>query len=263
MTNEIEGLSEAVLFERVGAHVAMVTLNRPEVRNAVNGDVTRGMEAAIARTEADNQIRVVILAANGERSFCAGADLSVVAKGQASELRTERGGFAGFVRAPRTKPWIAAVNAPALGGGLEFCLTCDMIVAGRSAQFGLPEVKRGLYAGAGGSFRLPRAIPRHVALEMITTGRSIDAQRAYALGLVNCVVDDVRAAALELAEEIAANAPLSIRESLAVARIADDLSEQELWQLSGEAGQRVAASPDSKEGARAFVEKRAPVWSSV
>jgi enoyl-CoA hydratase/carnithine racemase len=255
--------NEAILVDRPSVHVMRATLNRPDVRNAVNGDVARGLEAAVDNAESDNDVRVVILAAAGDKSFCAGADLAAVAAGRGAELSTERGGFAGFVRAQRRKPWIAMVNSNALGGGLELCLACDMIVAARSARFGLPEVKRGIFAGAGGAFRLPLAIPRAVALEMLATGDPIDAERALVLGLVNRVVDsqELLSATLTLAEVIAGNAPVSVRESLALGRVAHEHPEGEMWRRNSDAGRRVMASQDAKEGPRAFLEKRPPAWT--
>jgi enoyl-CoA hydratase/carnithine racemase len=240
-----------------------VTLNRPEVRNAVNGEVARGLEAAVDAAESDDEVRVIILAAAGRRSFCAGADLSEVAAGRAGELSTERGGFAGFVRAARSKPWLAMVSSSALGGGLELCLACDMVVAARAARFGLPEVKRGIFAGAGGAFRLPLAIPRAIAFEMIITGDSIDADRAFSLGLINHVVDDndLLPSTLALADRVAVNAPIAVRESLALGRVAREHPETQMWRLNVETGRRVMVSQDAKEGARAFLEKRPPRWT--
>lgn len=253
---------DVVLLDRPADHVMRVTLNRPAMRNAVNGALAQALEAAIDQTEADDHVRVVILAAAGDRSFCAGADLAAAAAGKAAEMVTARGGFAGFVRAPRTKPWIAAVNSNALGGGLELCLACDMVVAARSARFGLPEVKRGIFAGAGGVFRLPKAIPRAVALEMIATGDPISADRAYELGLINRVVEDaaLMEAALALAQAVLINAPLSVRLSLGLARVADELDEDELWRRSGEVARAIVASEDAREGPQAFLEKRSPHW---
>lgn len=253
---------QPVLFKRLGRHIALVTLNRPAVRNAINRAATRLLESYVRAVEDDNDIRVAVLAAAGEKAFCAGADLAETAAGHGLELRTADGGFAGFVHAPRCKPWIAAVQGFALGGGLELPLACDIIVAAKGAVFGLPEASRGILAGAGGMFRLPRAIPRAVAIEMLITGTPIDAARAYALGLVNRVVDeaDLLAEAITIAERVAANAPMSVRESLALSRIAHDHSEADLWTLSTAASARVLACEDSREGPRAFVEKRPPVW---
>ena len=254
--------SEHILFERVGAHIALVTLNRPEARNAINAAMTLRLEEIVRTVEREPELRVAILTASPGKAFCAGADLAEVAAGRGLSLMTAEGGFAGFVHAPRSKPWIAAVHGFAMGGGLEFSLACDMVIAADNAMFGLPEPKRGLVAGAGGMFRLPRAIPRAIALEMLTTGASIDAKRAYELGLVNRVVaeEQLVAQAIAMAEQIAANAPLSVRESLALGRIAAERREDELWQLSAQVTRRIIACEDSQEGSRAFVEKRAPVW---
>jgi len=197
-------------------------------------------------------------------AFCAGADLADVAAGRGPSLVTRDGGFAGFVYASRQKPWIAAVHGFAMGGGLEFALACDMVVAASDAVFGLPEPKRGLLAAAGGAYRLPRAIARAIALEMLTTGATIDAQRAHDIGLVNRVVElaALPQAALALAAQVAANAPLSVRESLAIGRAAAEWDEAALRRFSAEATARVMASDDAREGPRAFVEKRPPVWRS-
>lgn len=252
----------ATLFEIVRPHVALVTINRPDARNAINGAVAEGLEAAVKRIEEDADIRVAILTAAGGKSFSAGADLKEVAAGRGAEIVRPNGGFAGFVQAARMKPWIAAVRGAALGGGLELSLACDMIVAADTASFGLPEVKRGIFAGAGGILRLPRAIPRALALEMIATGEPIDAARAASLGLVNRVVGDdaVLEAAIDLGERIAANAPLAVQHSLHVARAAAG-GEDELWQLNRNAAKVVLRSADAREGPKAFMEKRAPVWT--
>ena len=252
--------NRAVLFERIGKHVALVTLNREDKRNAVNGDITRGLVSALETVENDPELRVAILAAKGT-VFCAGADLSEIGKGGASMLTTKEGGFGGFVKASRTKPWIAAVAGKAFGGGCEFALACDLVIAGEQAQFGLPEVKRGLIAGAGGAFRIARALPRAVGIEMAITGQPITAQFALAHGMVNRVVEgDVVAAAIEMANEIASNAPLSVQESLRLARSAFDLNEQELWDETDNSTAVVMKSEDAKEGPRAFLQKRAPEW---
>ncbi|GER14496.1 enoyl-CoA hydratase-related protein [Variovorax boronicumulans] len=255
----------AVTVERLPGHVALVTIDRPEARNAVNGDVASGLEAAVDATEADDDIRAVVLTGAGREAFCAGADLKEVSAGRGSALRTERGGFAGFVYRERSKPWIAAVNGKALAGGTELVLACDLVVAVRQAAFGLPEVLRGLIAAAGGLYRLPRAIPPNIALELILTAGQLDAERAHGFGLVNRLVPDVdglREAALALAAEIARNGPVAVRQSLRVAREANSgLDEAALRALTRDAFERVAASEDFKEGPRAFIEKRAPRWS--
>ncbi|PBI92109.1 Carnitinyl-CoA dehydratase [Variovorax boronicumulans] len=255
----------AVTVERLPGHVALVTIDRPEARNAVNGDVASGLEAAVDATEADDDIRAVVLTGAGREAFCAGADLKEVSAGRGSALRTERGGFAGFVYRERSKPWIAAVNGKALAGGTELVLACDLVVAVRQAAFGLPEVLRGLIAAAGGLYRLPRAIPPNIALELILTAGQLDAERAHGFGLVNRLVADVdalREAALALAAEIARNGPVAVRQSLRVAREANSgLDEAALRALTRDAFERVAASEDFKEGPRAFIEKRAPRWT--
>ena len=246
----------------VRGHVAVLTINRPEARNAVNGDVAAGMEAAIDRLEADDDLWVGVVTGAGP-VFSAGADLKAVSTGQAAGMQTERGGFAGIARRERLKPMIAAVDGPALAGGCEIVLSCDLVVASTNARFGIPEVKRSLIAGAGGLFRLPRALPSRIAMELALTGDPIDAERAYALGLVNRLVDPGKAvdAAVELAEAICLNAPLSVRESRTVVRAAmgaDD--EDELWRVTNECFGRIAGTEDFVEGPKAFIEKRAPQW---
>src|SRR5437870_12238631 len=202
-----------VEYEQRG-RVAILTIRRPEARNAVNGEVAKSMEAGIDRLEDDPEVWVGVVAGEGP-VFSAGADPKVIAAGNPAELQTERGGFGGITRRERTKPLVAAVDGPALAGGCEIALACDMIVASRQAAFGLPEVKRSLVAAAGGLFRLPRALPRNVALEIALTGDPIDADRAYNLGLVNELVDPGQALdkAVALAERICANAPLAVRPS--------------------------------------------------
>src|SRR5438067_5166615 len=194
-----------VEYEQRG-RVAVLTITRPAARNAVNADVARAMEAGIDRLEADGDVWAGVVAGEGP-VFSAGADLKVIASGRPQDLLTERGGFGGIARRDRMKPLVAAVDGPALAGGCEIALACDLIVASRRAAFGLPEVKRSLVAAAGGLFRLPRAVPRNVALEVALTGDPIDAERAYNLGLVNELVeaDEAVDKALALAERICAN----------------------------------------------------------
>jgi enoyl-CoA hydratase/carnithine racemase len=255
-------MADPVLVERAGDHVAVVTLNRPAARNAVDPGLARALARAVAETEADDAIRAVVLAGTGP-VFCAGADLTVIAAGRGDDLWTEAGGFAGFVHAARAKPWIAAIDGPALAGGCEIALACELIVVGEGASFGLPEVTRGLVAAAGGLYRLPRALPRAIALELILTGGRLEAARAHALGLVNRLVasGSARDEAVALAAVIAGNAPLAVRESLAVARLVPDSDEAALRAASAAARARVQASEDYREGPRAFVEKRPPHWS--
>ncbi len=255
-------LTAAVLHERIDTHIALVTINRPDARNAVNPDVATQMDAIVTALEADPDIRVVILQGAGEAAFCAGADLKAVAAGQGDGLWTQNGGFAGFVFMPRRKVWIAAVDAAAVAGGCELALACDLIVASNRAFFALPEVKRGLIAVAGGVYRLPRRLPPSIALEMIATGEPLSAERAYQLGLVNRLTDagEARAVAIDLAQVIAANAPLAVERSMAIARQAQDLPEEALRKLSSEARAFIMTTADFREGPRAFVEKRAPQW---
>src|SRR5829696_5401191 len=211
---------------RQEGRVAVLTINRPEARNAVNGDVARSMEEGLDRLEEDEDIWVGIITGAGP-VFSAGADLKAIASGQAADLQTKRGGFGGIAARQRTKPLIAAVDGPALAGGCEIALACDLVVASTAARFGLPEVKRSLVAAAGGLFRLPRALPRNVAMELALTGDPIDAERAHALGLVNQLVEPGKAleAAMALAERINANAPIAVRQSRRVlleGMLADD-----------------------------------------
>lgn len=248
-------------FEQRG-HVAVLTINRPEARNAVNGDVANGLEAAVDRVEETDDVWVAVLTGAGT-TFSAGADLKAIAAGQAASLQTQRGGFAGFVRRDRTKPVIAAVDGPALAGGCEIVLACDLVVASTNARFGLPEVKRSLAAAAGGLFRLPQVLPPRIAMELVLTGEPIEADRAHQLGMVNRLVDPGKAvdAAVELAETICANAPLAVRASrkvvLASLAFAD---EDALWRMSGQAMFDLMQTEDFAEGPRAFIEKRAPEW---
>jgi enoyl-CoA hydratase len=245
----------------VDGPVAVITLNRPEARNAVNGELATALDAALDNVESDDAVWVAILAAEGP-VFSAGADLKAIAGGRIHELRTGNG-FAGITHRQRTKPLIAAVDGPALAGGLEIVLSCDLVVASTRASFGIPEVKRSLVAAAGGLLRLPKVLPRNVALEMGLTGDPISAERAHQLGLVNELTEpgEVLAAAHRLAGRIVAGAPVAVRETRRVMLAAAAGDETELWKLSDEAMQRARSSEDAAEGPRAFIEKRPPVWS--
>lgn len=250
----------SVDFEQRGPF-AVIKINRPEARNAVNGAVAAGIEEAIDRIEADDSIWVGIL--TGEPPvFCAGADLKEINSGNAAGLVTKKGGFAGFVQRERTKPVIAAVDGPALAGGTEIVLASDLVVASTTATFGIPEVKRSLVAGAGGLFRLGRKIPLNVAMELTLTGDPIDAARAHHFGLVNRLVEPGQALdeAIELAEQICANAPVAVRESRKIVLEATNAPDDVGWSMSA-AGMGVAmSSEDFSEGLTAFIEKRPPVW---
>lgn len=253
-------VARMVRFEKNG-RVGVITIDRPEAKNAVNGEVANGIEAAIDELEGDNELWVGVLASSGD-VFCAGADLKAISSGQAGALQTARGGFGGFVRREREKPVIAAVDGPALAGGCELVLACDMVVASTRARFGLPEVKRSLVAAAGGLFRLPRVLPRAIALEVVLTGDPISAERAYHHGLINELVEPGQAfeAALALAGRVSANAPLAVRESRKIVLAAHDTPDEELWGMSGKAFANLIGTEDFQEGPRAFIEKRAPEW---
>ena len=241
--------------------IAIITLNRPEARNAVSQQLAEDLEAAIDRLEADDALWIGILCGNGP-AFCAGADLKAIASGEA-RLTTKRGGFAGLVRRVRTKPLIAAVEGPAVAGGTEIVLSCDLVVASTTARFGLPEVKRSLVANAGGLFRLPRALPINVAMEMALTGDDLDAEAAHRHGLVNRLVQPghALATAMELAEAVNANAPLAVRASRRVVLAARLLEDDEAFEVAADATREVFRTEDFREGPRAFVEKRSPIWT--
>jgi len=249
----------AVHFEARGRH-AVITLDRPEARNAVDSQLAADLEEAIDRLEDDRDLWTGLLCGAGP-VFCAGADLKAVASGTA-DLTTERGGFAGIVQRRRTKPLIAVVEGPALAGGCEIVLSCDLVVASTGARFGLPEVKRSLIANAGGLLRLPRAMPRNLAMEMILTGDPIDAGDAHRHGLVNHLVESGSALeeAVDLADRIAANAPLAVRASRSVVVDGALVDEEQGFALSREAAGEVFRSEDFREGPRAFIEKRPPNW---
>ncbi len=258
-------MSEAVLFQADG-RVGIITLNRPEARNAVNGAVALAFEAAIDRLENDPDIWVGLLCANTEGQqrpvFCAGADLKTVNAGQAATMYTERGGFAGFVYRERTKPLVVAVDGLATAGGLEIVLAADLVVASTRSSFGLAEVTRNLIAAAGGLFRLPRAIGQAAAMEAILTGEPISAQRAHDLGLVNRLVESDRTfvEAQALAQQISRAAPLAVRASRQVVLAAATADDQTLKRMSDDLFNQVVNSEDTREGLAAFIEKRPAEW---
>jgi crotonobetainyl-CoA:carnitine CoA-transferase CaiB-like acyl-CoA transferase/enoyl-CoA hydratase/carnithine racemase len=256
---------DAVVAERRG-HVLLVTINRPDARNAVSVAVARGIGEALERAEHDPDIRVVVLTGSGDLAFCAGQDLKEAAAGVFPDGdQAQRWGFAGYVRHAVSTPTIAAVNGFALGGGTEIVLASDLAVAAETATFGLPEVRRGIIAAAGGTFRLPRQIPSKVAMEAILTGRPITAARALELGLVNRVVPPERLLdeALALAEEIIENAPVAVQASKRIARGIDDGSyalEDEDWRRTERESRLVMTTHDAREGLQAFAQKRTPQW---
>jgi enoyl-CoA hydratase len=250
--------ADDVLVRAQGA-VLVISINRPDQRNAINGAVSRGVAAALDQLESSPELRVAVLHGVGS-SFCAGMDLKAFAAGEV--IRDPSRGFAGLVAGPPAKPLIAAVEGWALGGGFEIVLACDLVTAGRGARFGLPEVKRGLAARGGGLFRLPQRLPRSLAMELIMTGAPLDAERAAAHGLVNRLVEDggALAAALDLATQIAANAPMSVRASKRVALESAAWPVGEEFDRQSEYLEPVFASRDAGEGVTAFREKRDPQW---
>ncbi|MGH8989307.1 MAG: crotonase/enoyl-CoA hydratase family protein [Acidimicrobiales bacterium] len=254
-------MADEVLRERRG-HVEILTINRPEARNAINGAVSQGLAAAFNRLGEDPDAWVVVLTGSGDKAFSAGMDLKAFAAGGGAAVMSASGGFAGVARRTFEKPVIAAVNGSALAGGLEVMLSCDLVVAADHATFGIPEAKRGLVAGAGGLFRLPRRLPLSVALELALTGDPIDAERAYQLGLVNRVVprQQLMEEALALAERIAENAPLAVRLSKSVMLRSLGADDETGWRLTDEAVGVIFGSADAMEGPVAFAEKRRPRW---
>jgi len=259
----------AVLTERQG-HILIVTINRPEARNAVNAAVHAGIGTALEQAEHDPEIRVVIVTGAGDKSFCAGADLVALSRGESlapDDPAQQAWGFGGFAAHPISKPVIGAVNGFAFGGGCELALMCDLVVAADHAQFALPEVKVGLFAAAGGAFRLAQQLPRKLAMEYMLTGDPIPAARAAAFGLVNHVVPlaDLMPAAIALAEKIAANAPLSVQASKRVALGIDEgriAADAPYWEHNTRERAVLMRSEDAREGPRAFAEKRKPVWKA-
>lgn len=254
-------MADEVLRERRG-HIEVLTINRPEARNAINGAVSTAMAAVLDELTEDPDVWVVVLTGAGEKAFSAGMDLKAFAAGEGDAIINVPGGFGGIARRDFPKPLIAAVNGSALAGGLELMLACDLVVAADHATFGIPEAKRGLLAAGGGLVRLPKRIPIAVALELALTGDPLDAERALAHGLVNRVVPrhQLMEEALDLAERIAENAPLSVRHSKDVMRRAAELPEAEAWRVSDAAVGVVFSSADAMEGPVAFAEKRKPNW---
>ena len=252
-----------VLFEHRDG-VALVTLNRPEARNAVNPSLAAAFETAVDRIEDDRNIRAAVLTGAGP-VFCAGMDLKAFLGGETDGIMGGPNGFAGFVRRRRTKPIIAAVEGAALAGGFEIMLSCEMVVAGRSAVFGLPEPKIGLVAAAGGAMRLSRRIPRVLANRMVLTAEPVDAETAFAYGLLNTVCDDGAALdeALALADKVALRAPDAIRLSMGLLQSAHEAREDAGWAANDNAMHEVTASPDAREGVSAFLEKRPPRWTGT
>ncbi len=261
----------AVLVERRG-NVAVITINRPEARNAINGAVSIGVGDALEEAGRGPDVRAVVITGAGDKSFCAGADLKAIARRE-NLYHPDHGewGFAGYVHHFIDKPTIAAVNGAAFGGGTEIAMASDLVVATESAKFGLPEVKRGLVAAAGGVFRIMNHLPRKVAMELLLTGEPITASDACEWGLINQVVKDgaeegsVLDAALALAARITVNAPLSVQASKRIAYGVDDgviTDEEPGWERTMREMRVLIRSEDAKEGPLAFAEKREPVWKA-
>lgn len=253
-------MNDTVLTEAKDG-VLTITINRPEAKNAVNTAVAVGIAAAIDELDRNPELTVGILTGAGG-TFCAGMDLKAFLKGERPPEDIAKRGFGGLVEAPPKKPLIGALEGFILAGGLELSLACDITVCSESSTFGIPEVKRGLVAAAGGVVKLPRLIPKRVAIEMALTGEPISSQRAYELGLVNHVVaeDQVMAKARELADLIAANGPLAVAASKRCIEESEDWSAKEMLQKQMRIVAPVFQSEDAQEGPRAFAEKRTPAW---
>ncbi|WP_433222498.1 crotonase/enoyl-CoA hydratase family protein [Microtetraspora malaysiensis] len=254
-------MSDEVLVE-VDGGVAVVTINRPQARNAINGPVARGIAALMDELDERKDVSAIVLTGAGG-TFCAGMDLKGFLNGDMPVV--EGRGFGGLTENPPKKPLVAAVEGYALAGGFELVLSCDVVVASEEAKFGLPEPKRGLVAAAGGIMRLPRRIPYHVAMEIALTGDHYPAARLYELGLVNRVTPagGALAGALELARAIAANAPLALAATKKIVVESADWSREEMFARQGEIANPVFGSADAMEGAAAFAEKRAPRWTGA
>ena len=252
-------MSEPAILTEARGRVFVITLNRPHLRNAFDRRQSEELGAAIDRLEQDDALRVAVITGAGS-TFSAGTDLKAYAAGE--RTRVDPRGTYGLLDVPPRKPLIAAVEGYAVGGGCELALACDLIVAADTATFGLPEVRWGLLAGAGGVVRLPRQIPYHHAMELALTGTMIDCERADRLGLVNRRVPDGRAleAAIALAEEIARNSPLAVRAAKEGVRAGAGQSFERAWSRQLELLETVLASAESREGVAAFIEHRAPAW---
>ncbi len=250
--------SPAVLTERRG-NVLLITINRPELRNAVNAAVAEGIGTALEELDADNELALGVLTGAGGY-FCAGMDLGAFVKGE-SPWYGDRG-FAGIAQRSSKKPLIAAIEGFAVAGGMEIALSCDMIVAAKGAKMGIPESKRSLVAAGGALLRLPRRMPYHMVMELALTGDPLPAERFHEFGVVNRIVEPGGAVdgALELAAAIAKNGPLSLIASKQIIQEQQDWTLENMWAKQGEIAGSVMVSEDAKEGATAFKEKRDPVW---
>lgn len=253
--------SEPTILLRRAGGVALVTMNRPDQRNAFDAAMCQELRDVFDQVEADPAILCTVLAGNGP-AFCAGMDLKAFIAGDAERILFGEYGFAGFVKRQRNKPVIAAIEGAALAGGFELMLACDMAVASNSATFGLPESKLGLVAAGGGAIRLGHRVPRVIANEILLTGRLFGADEAFQWGLVNRVAADGKAlaVAMELADQIANNAPLSLKASLALSDLTTSQIEPALWAENDRQMLQISATQDAQEGPTAFIEKRKPIW---
>ena len=254
-------MADEILRNRIG-HVEVLTINRPDARNAINLATAQALGGALDELEDDKDCWVVVLTGAGDKAFSAGMDLKAFATG---EFPITDKGFGGITKRDFPKPLICAANGSALAGGFEIMLSCDLVVAADHAKFGIPEAARGLVAGAGGLIRLPKRVPMAIALELALTAEPIDAEKALSIGLINRVVaaDKLMDEALALANAIAKNAPGAVRVSKRVMKQAAELSEDESWAINDAAFQEIGASPDAMEGAIAVAEKRQPNWQSI
>jgi enoyl-CoA hydratase len=256
---DADNADEPVLVERHGA-ILLITMNRPRVRNAVNQAMSHGIAEAVDLLDADPELHVGILTGAGG-TFCSGMDLKAFVNGERPEV--EGRGIAGISEAPPRKPLIAAVEGYALAGGCEIMLACDLVVAANTAKFGIPEVTRGLVAGAGGLLRLPKKIPTQIALEYALTGAHFSATEARSWGLVNRLTEPGGAleGAFELARLIIANGPVAVQATKRIVMESANWSEREAWDQQRSIVDAVLATDDAREGALAFAEKRPPVWT--
>lgn len=258
MNAEQDPVEQPVLTERRGS-VLLITLNRPQVRNAVNAALAAGLAGALEELDADDGLSVGVLTGAGGY-FCAGMDLGAFVKGESPWFGDR--GFAGIAQRSADKPLIAAIEGFALAGGMEIALACDLIVASEGAKMGIPEVKRSLVAAGGALLRLPRRMPYHVVMELALTGDFMPAERFHEFGLVNRIAEPGSAVevAIELAEALAKNGPLALIAAKRILQEQFDWSSDEMWAKQGEISGPVMTSEDAKEGSSAFKEKREPVW---
>lgn len=254
-----QAATDVLLVQDTG-HVRLMQLNRPHRKNAFDGELTRAFDRALTELDEDPELWVGIVY-GGTEVFSAGADLKALVSGDIPVLDGK--GFGGFAKRSHAKPLIAAVEGPALGGGTELALYCDLVVAAQDAKLGLPEIKRGILAGGGGLLRLGQALPKATAMEIALLGEPITPERALALGLINRVAPPGQAlsVAQELAAALCRNAPVALREARGLLELAQSAGDDEVWAATSVAGKVVSASEDAKEGPRAFLEKRDPVWT--